>query len=320
MAVKRNKQKSTNKTKPRGKREARGGATNSPPKTSRWSRLPKFKAILLGLLMGFTPLAVFWAWGSEQTKLSVEVPSPELELQRVQVPTPVSLVQGPSPEQTTVKKKVVLVLDDAGYHVEHLKKFLELPFPFAVAIIPFLPESSLSLELVKQAKKIPMLHMPMQPLGNQNPGEGALMVDDDDGTIIDKLQRALDSLPGVVGVNNHMGSLLTSNKEKMRVVLNYLASRNLFYVDSLTSAGSVALELAQELNHPLLQRDIFLDHEESQSYREHALGMAKDRLLSKDYVVLIGHVQTPSLIDQLLQFYHQNSESIEFVDPREILR
>ena len=44
-----------------------------------------------------------------------------------------------------------------------------------------------------------------------------------------------------------MGSLLTANPKKMEIILQYLAQRQLFFLDSRTTASSVAYNVAQRL-------------------------------------------------------------------------
>ena len=73
-------------------------------------------------------------------------------------------------------------------------------------------------------------------------------------------RRALNSLPGVMGVNNHQGSKATADKDTMRVVLQELRRQKLFFVDSRTNSASVARNMAQQLDVSTARNDIFLDN------------------------------------------------------------
>lgn len=239
----------------------------------------------------------------------------------VSVPSPLATVHLPPVEEARpVRKKVVLVIDDAGYRLDHLEKFLSLPFPFAVAILPFLPNSQRSLEMVLRAGKTAMLHMPMQPRGGQDPGEGALMLSDSPMTIRQKLGRAIDSLAGIVGVNNHMGSWFTTARDKMRIVLEEIQGRGLFFLDSYTSIESQAVALGDEASIKILQRDVFLDHEDTPEFFDRALQETLKLLRKKDHVVLIGHVQSPGLVEKLRQFQQNHAHELEFVSPEALLK
>lgn len=266
-------------------------------------------ALVIGLLVG---------WREVQAP-SVVLTGEVIPVPPVLPPPPVAPTAVPRSEPRPQRGRVLLVLDDAGYHTDRLKAFLSLPFDFAVAIIPFLPESELALRLVREAGKIPMLHMPMQPSGRQDPGQGALLTSDSPGTIRRKLLAALDSLPGVVGVNNHMGSLFTAQPEQMRTVLQTLAERGLFYLDSYTSAQSSVRGLEREVSIRLLRRDIFLDHEASESFLERALGQALELARRQGTVVMIGHVQTLALVEKLRRFHENHGHELDFVSPGVLL-
>jgi hypothetical protein len=103
----------------------------------------------------------------------------------------------------------------------------------------------------------------MEPYGYPkiNPGHDALLSHMQADELAAHLERALQALPSVVGVNNHMGSRLTENRAAMRVVMQYLKQHNLFFLDSRTSQHSLAYRVACEMGVRAAQRHIFLDHE-----------------------------------------------------------
>ncbi|KQI59727.1 hypothetical protein Y863_06815, partial [Campylobacter jejuni CVM 41905] len=67
-------------------------------------------------------------------------------------------------------------------------------------------------------------------------------------------------------INNHTGSLFTSNEEAMRKLYEVLKNQNIFFVDSKTIGNSKANKIAKELNVPYIQRDVFLDNEDDVNY------------------------------------------------------
>jgi polysaccharide deacetylase 2 family uncharacterized protein YibQ len=99
----------------------------------------------------------------------------------------------------------------------------------------------------------------------------------------------LASVPGAIGVNNHMGSLLTQAPGSMRVLLEALRPRGMFFVDSYTTERSVALRTAQELGVPATRRDVFLDPEPGEA----AIAEQWQRLLAlarkRGIALAIGH-------------------------------
>jgi uncharacterized protein len=107
-----------------------------------------------------------------------------------------------------------------------------------------------------------MLHLPMEPVEypSVNPGPGALLTGMSPDQLILQLKRNLDTIPSLVGVNNHMGSRMTTISTQMYQIFTILKQRELFFIDSLTTAQSVCKPSARLLQVPFAQRDVFLDH------------------------------------------------------------
>jgi polysaccharide deacetylase 2 family uncharacterized protein YibQ len=101
-----------------------------------------------------------------------------------------------------------------------------------------------------------------------NPGPGALLSAKTPDELIDQLNRDLDDVPLAKGVNNHMGSRLTSSSFQMNQVFSILKKRQLFFIDSRTTVETVARQLARLLQVPFSQRDIFLDHVQERAFVE----------------------------------------------------
>src|SRR5262245_43534103 len=101
----------------------------------------------------------------------------------------------------------------------------------------------------------------MEPEGYPavRPGPGVVLRSQDDAEIVGTLERDLASVPGVTGVNNHMGSAATADPRVMRAVAAVLARRGLFLVDSRTTLDTVARDAAQAAGVPSASRRVFLD-------------------------------------------------------------
>jgi hypothetical protein len=106
-----------------------------------------------------------------------------------------------------------------------------------------------------------MVHMPMEPEGTESPGPGALVSTLSDAEFHDRLVRNLDAFQGSVGLNNHMGSLLTRDSRRMALVMAELRRRDLLFVDSRTTPKSVGPVEALRHGVPFAARDVFLDNE-----------------------------------------------------------
>ncbi len=158
--------------------------------------------------------------------------------------------------------QVAIIVDDVGANMEPLMALLSLNAPLTFSILPSREFSAEAGEMIRKRGQEVMLHLPMEPMDypRNNPGKGALMVQMAEPEIRRQLQRFLDEFPGIVGVNNHMGSRFTQDSRQMAIVLDELKKRNLFFVDSLTIGASVAYKESARLGVPHARRDVFLDH------------------------------------------------------------
>ncbi len=198
----------------------------------------------------------------------------------------------PRPERQGM---VAMIIDDAGYSLDELQEFLDLPGPLTIAVLPNLPHSREAAARVLAAGKDLILHCPMQPVGRENPGPGALYVGQSADRVAALLDAAFASVPGAIGMNNHMGSAATADPALMTDVLEYLKEKNLFYIDSRTTADTVGPRIARELGVPFTQRDVFIDDDPVET----KVGVAFDAGIvaarSTGSVVMIGHVQNRSV-------------------------
>jgi polysaccharide deacetylase 2 family uncharacterized protein YibQ len=126
------------------------------------------------------------------------------------------------------------------------------------------------------------------------------------------LDRNLSQIPFAAGVNNHMGSRFTESGEKMMIVLGELKRRGLYFIDSRTTANTVAYRVAKKMALRTASRDIFLDNALSES----ALRIQMERLLSlsrhKGWAIGIGHPHRQTL--KLLKRYQATlNNEIEIV-------
>jgi len=164
-------------------------------------------------------------------------------------------------EPTTVPK-VAIVIDDLGYDGKLARKFLKIEGPLSFSVLPHGTFSKSIARRIYDAGQELLLHLPMEPTGypEVNPGVGALMVEMTDVEIVQTLKENLDAFPYVKGVNNHMGSKFCQDERKLRPVMLELNTRGLFFLDSRTTSKTKAYTVAQELDVPSAERNVFLDN------------------------------------------------------------
>lgn len=185
-----------------------------------------------------------------------EETEPEREPEAGSKPVPdlgVTLADGEKP-------LLAIIVDDGGNQMELTKRIAATNLPLTWAIIPYTRHASETAELA-ESKGIPYLvHLPMQALSDKD-GNGEYVVGRGltAGQIREITGKALDSLPGAIGLNNHRGSLATSSVEIMEPVIYELKERGRIFVDSRTSEKSVAYNVAIINGVPALRNRGFLD-------------------------------------------------------------
>jgi polysaccharide deacetylase 2 family uncharacterized protein YibQ len=193
--------------------------------------------------------------------------------------------------------RICIVIDDVGYSLEKLDPFLKYPGPLTLSVLPHLAFSREASRLIKEAGKELILHLPMEPVGDADPGPGAILTSYDEETIRRLLDESLASVPGAVGVNNHMGSKAMADSRVMEVVMRYFAEHDMFFLDSGTTPDSKAPEWAERLGVPLLERDLFLDNEASEIAEQLQSGITLAE--ESGSAVLIGHVKNREIVEHM---------------------
>ena len=155
---------------------------------------------------------------------------------------------------------ISIIIDDLGYRRLDGLRALELPGPVAYAVLPHTPYGSRLADIAFKLDKEVLLHVPMESELDKALGPGALV----NGMAQPEIQAVLDaglaSVPHVSGLNNHMGSSLTQQAQAMTWVMGWMRENGgLYFVDSMTSAQSVALRSASDAGVRAIGRDVFLD-------------------------------------------------------------
>ncbi|WP_407669721.1 divergent polysaccharide deacetylase family protein [Paenibacillus kobensis] len=198
-------------------------------------------------------------------------------------------------EQSKAFKRIAIVIDDFGNGMTGTEEMLKLPFPFTIAVMPFMPTTKSDAENAHKLGHDVIVHMPMEPNKGKKEwlGPGAITTDLSDAEIRKRVEAAIDNVPFAVGMNNHMGSKATSDERVMRVVLTVCKERGLFFLDSRTSYKTVVPKIAAEIGIPLLNNHVFLDDVYSTSHIAKQIGEVYKQLEQTEHCVAIGHVGPP---------------------------
>lgn len=216
------------------------------------------------------------------------------------------------PKPVKPEAGVVLVMDDVGYDIPALKRVLALPFPVAIAIIPNAPYAKKAAELAHEAGQVVMLHVPMEPANPKyraKMDEAFLRADMDQAQVVSRFAAMLDEIPFVQGVNNHMGSYLTTLDAPMRWVMQACAEHGLFFIDSKTAAKSVASEVAAEYGLRWGERRIFLDHQVDADSLKKAWKKARECAAHGVGCIVIAHPH-PETLNFLEHYVDKQDDSM----------
>lgn len=247
------------------------------------------------------------------------VPSPTVPPLLAATPRPSSVPSDFEPARGSGRGAIAVVVDDVGNADGSLERLARLDGPLAIAVLPGAPRAREAAALAKRKGWDLLVHLPME--GARGPAEPeTISSNDEDAEIARRVAAAIDRVPGASGLNNHQGSLATADRRVVRAVLSVVLERGLFFLDSRTSAASVAAEEARVLGLATIPRDVFLDDARAEAAAEggapEALAAAWSRALalaaSRGHAVVIGH-PSASTVDFL-------AANLPALDGRGVLR
>jgi polysaccharide deacetylase 2 family uncharacterized protein YibQ len=209
--------------------------------------------------------------------------------------------------------QLVIIIDDIGNNYELGNAMVELEGPLTLAFLPHTPYAKKLANKAYLREKEIILHAPMENTVKAALGLGALTQALTETELKQALRKAIASIPHVQGINNHMGSALTQNKQAMKWVMETLQDEQLYFIDSLTSANSVAYTLAQQQGLPSLKRHVFLDNDTSTAALTKQWQLALRIAEKYGKAVLIAHPYTEShnfLAQKIPELVNQNIELV----------
>jgi len=186
------------------------------------------------------------------------------------------------------RPKLVIIIDDVSTQTQK-EKILNIGYPITMA---FLPPTAGHKDSAKIAQSLPfhMIHFPMQASSTFKGEEvDTLKVTDSYEKIENRVKQLRAWYPNAIYTNNHTGSVFTENDEAMDKLFRALKKYNFIFVDSRTSAKSVAKKYAVKYNMPYIVRNTFIDNEQNFSSIQNQLKKAVEISKKQGYAIAIGH-------------------------------
>ncbi|MBI1975926.1 MAG: divergent polysaccharide deacetylase family protein [Candidatus Omnitrophica bacterium] len=217
--------------------------------------------------------------------------------------------------------KIAFVLDDWGYNLNNLPVLNEIEIPMTLAILPHLRFSSKIPASLAGRNYEFILHMPMEAHnGKIRPEAKTLYTDMQEGEIQRTLNEALASVPQLKGISNHMGSKATEDSRLLKVVMEELQKKNLYFLDSLVTPHSVVEQVSQQVGIPFAKRDIFLDNELREEYIEAQIQKTIQQAKEYGSAIGIGHDRAVTLKVIQKMIPQMKAEGIQFVHVSQLVK
>ena len=208
------------------------------------------------------------------------------------------------------KAYLSLIIDDLGQNLPRDRRVLALPGPVTAAIMPDTPHATEFAREAHRAGKIVILHMPMDPATGPFAWHPDLPLDE----LEKRLNAAFKMVPYTAGINNHMGSRMTSQPAAMAWLMAHLQRKHKFFVDSRTSAQTVAAAEAQKIGLASVSRDVFLDDERTEAAIFTQLQTAISLARKQGSVVMIGHPYPQTLAVLERELPKLKGQGIDWID------
>ncbi|MDR2883490.1 MAG: divergent polysaccharide deacetylase family protein [Deferribacteraceae bacterium] len=224
----------------------------------------------------------------------------EITITAITIAPPVEIVKYPFGVTPPARGsgKIALLIDDAGMNLELAETLLNIKVPVALAVLPHLPYSKQTADLIRAKQKTVFLHFPMEPLNYPiaDPGAGAVLLNMPESLIQQIVAQNVENLGKIDGTNNHMGSAVTENADKMKQIMNSLRPYTTSFVDSNTSPNTVAYDICVEQGFRCGINKKFLDNENDHAYIASKLYEAAELANTQGGVIAIGHLRPDTIL------------------------
>ena len=214
--------------------------------------------------------------------------------------------------------KLAIVIDDFGYRPAEENKVLQMPAAISVAVLPDAPGARQMAIKAHQGGHEVLIHLPMAPLSKQPLEKDTLTPEMSSEEIARILRSAVNNVPYAVGLNNHMGSKMTSSLPGMVKVMQALNQYNFYFLDSMTIGNSQSVPAAQGTHVKVLKRRVFLDDSQDIDAIRQQFTRAVKLAQRDGYAIAIGHPH-PNTVRVLQQMLPTLPADITLVRPSQLL-
>lgn len=191
---------------------------------------------------------------------------------------------------------MAIIIDDfGGFDRSGVEEMLNIPVPLTCAVIPFVDNTKQDSENAHAKGHEVILHMPMEShvkLPSEWYGPTYIANYDSVAAASQKLDACIAEVPMAKGVNIHIGSGVSRNKELMTGIIGHLKDKGMYFCDSRTHIDTACEQAAMASGLAYLGRDVFLEPHGMGGYANACRFLMEGAkiALEKGYSVAIGHV------------------------------
>ncbi|MBF7982335.1 MULTISPECIES: divergent polysaccharide deacetylase family protein [Rahnella] len=214
--------------------------------------------------------------------------------------------------------KLSILIDDFGYRQHEENQVLQMPKAVSVAIFPNAPDSQMMMNKAHQQGREILIHLPMAPLSKQPLEKNTLTPSMSAAEVKRIVDQAISNIPYAIGINNHMGSAMTSSLSGMENVMQAMNAHNLFFLDSMTIGNTQSVKAAQGTRVKVIKRNVFLDDVQNEAEIRRQFERAIQLARKNGYAIAIGHPH-PTTVKVLQQMLPNLPSDIVLVRPSDLL-
>jgi len=225
------------------------------------------------------------------------------------------------PQHAAAGPQLAIILDDLGSDSGAAEAIFAFHKPLTLSVLPFHAHSAEIAEEAKSNGYEVMLHLPMQAVGNETPEAQQLYSGMSESDLRRTVEEMLKSVPAASGVNNHEGSLATTDEKLMTELMLLLKQRGLFFIDSRTTVATVAFDSAEKAGVRRGFRNVpFLDDVQQAPAIEKQLELAIQGAKEKGWAIAIGHPHPETLQALKVMLPRVEAQGVQLVFVSEVVR
>ena len=214
--------------------------------------------------------------------------------------------------------KLSIVIDDFGYRPTQENQVLQMPTAISIAVLPNAPHAREMATKAHQRGHEVLIHLPMAPLSKQPLEKDTLRPDMSVDEIARIIHDATTKVPYAIGLNNHMGSAMTSSLSGMQKVMQVLDHYSFYFLDSVTIGNTQATKAAAGTHVNVLKRRVFLDDSQNEAEIRKQFTRAVRLAEKNGSAIAIGHPH-PTTVRVLQQMLPTLPADITLVRPSQLL-